>query len=372
VIVASARPITVRAALPQSWWRGLVACAGATAALVAMTALVPSGWVGVAVMSSMATIVFVAGVGGAALCAPVAVASAAVLDYSYTEPHGFHLGHAQDVLLVLLVLLVGAVLIPVITVRRRRAELLLRYAEASQRAELEARVRVRTAALEAANRDLEAFSYSVSHDLRTPLRAIDGYARIVLDDHASDLTPDGRRYLERVSTNVHAMGSMIDGLLAFSRLGQQQLDRRVVDVEPMARQVADDLAPTGEGRSVTISIGALAQAQADPALVRQVLANLVSNAVKYTRDTAQARIEIGSYDDGGATVYFVRDNGVGFDMRHAPQVFKVFHRLHRTEEYEGTGIGLALVARIVQRHGGRVWADASPGNGATFCFTLAA
>jgi light-regulated signal transduction histidine kinase (bacteriophytochrome) len=165
------------------------------------------------------------------------------------------------------------------------------------------------------------------------------------------------------------MANLIDGLLAFSRLSQLPLDRRRVDVEALAREAADSL-DAGNGSTSAISIGHLPAARADPTLLRQVFANLLSNAIKFTRDEPDPRIEVGSYADNGSSVYVVRDNGVGFDMRHADKIFTVFQRLHRQEDYEGTGIGLALVARIVARHGGRIWVDASPGEGAAFHFTL--
>jgi light-regulated signal transduction histidine kinase (bacteriophytochrome) len=226
------------------------------------------------------------------------------------------------------------------------------------------------AELESQNAELDAFSYSVSHDLRAPLRAIDGFSRILLDEYAGDLPPEGRRYLGLVSRNTQEMGRLIDGLLAFSRLGQQQLDRRAVDVEAVAREVVAELESAAAARTVEISVAALPGARADATLLRQVFRNLVSNAFKYTRERDPARIEIGSDGGAGRAVYFVRDNGVGFDMRYADKLFHVFQRLHRAEEYEGTGVGLALVARIVKRHGGRIWAEARPGEGATFYFTL--
>jgi light-regulated signal transduction histidine kinase (bacteriophytochrome) len=236
--------------------------------------------------------------------------------------------------------------------------------------ELEERVGLRTAQLEEANGDLEAFSYSVSHDLRAPLRAIDGFSRIVIDDHAGELGPEGLRYLGIIRKSTQDMGRLIDGLLRFSRLGQQQIDRRDVDVEALARELAAEAELERNGhRSLEISIAHLPRAHADPTLLRQVFANLIDNSVKYTGACEQARIEVGSAAVEGRTVYFVRDNGVGFDMRHADKLFHVFQRLH-SDGYEGTGIGLALVARIVNKHGGSIWADAKPDEGATFYFTL--
>jgi PAS domain S-box-containing protein len=237
-------------------------------------------------------------------------------------------------------------------------------------AALERRVAERTTELQAANAELEAFSYSVSHDLRAPLRAIDGFSRILLDEFASHIGAEEERYLELVRKNARDMGVLIDGLLAFSRLGQQQLSSRAVDTEELVREVIAELEAERAGRVVEISVGHLPAVQADPTLLRQVFVNLLSNALKYTREREVARIEVGSREEGDRDVLFVRDNGVGFDMRYADKLFQVFQRLHRADEYEGTGIGLATVARIVKRHGGNVWAEAQPNGGATFCFTL--
>jgi signal transduction histidine kinase len=242
--------------------------------------------------------------------------------------------------------------------------------------ELEDRVALRTKQLEDANRELDAFSYSVSHDLRAPLRAIDGFSRIVIEDYAGQLPPEGLRYLRIVEKNTRDMGVLIDGLLSFSRLGHQHLDKRTVDVEELAREVvAASEAGTGDDEP-QIAIGRLPRAEADRTLLRQVYVNLVSNAVKYTRGRDGAHIELGSYadpatngDGEGTAVYFVRDNGVGFDMRHADKLFQVFQRLH-SDGYEGTGLGLALVERIVKRHGGDIWAEGKPDEGAAFYFTL--
>ena len=224
--------------------------------------------------------------------------------------------------------------------------------------------------LEAANKELEAFSYSVSHDLRAPLRAIDGFSRILLEDHAPTLTPEAQHYLTVVRKNSQHMGLLIDDLLAFSRLSRQPLSKQLVRPTDVVRQCVDELHAEQQDRRVEIAIGDLPACQADPALLKQVWMNLMSNALKYTRKQEMAVIAVGCQEQDGATAYFVRDNGVGFDMRYADKLFGVFQRLHRAEDYEGTGVGLAIVQRIILRHGGRVWAEAAVEHGATFYFTL--
>jgi signal transduction histidine kinase len=242
----------------------------------------------------------------------------------------------------------------------------------SQRA-LEQRVQERTSQLEVANKELESFSYSVSHDLRAPLRAIDGFSRILNEDYAAQLPQEAQRYLDLIRSNAKQMGRLVDDLLNFSRLGRQALQKQSVRPADLARQVLDELQSEQQGRKVNISIGELPVIQADPSLLKQVYVNLLSNALKYTRVRDEAEIEVGATNangNGGDTVYYVRDNGAGFDMQYANKLFGVFQRLHRAEEFEGTGVGLAIVQRIVQRHGGRVWAEAEVNQGATFSFTL--
>ena len=240
---------------------------------------------------------------------------------------------------------------------------------------LEERVVERTAQLEAANKELEAFSYSVSHDLRAPLRAIRGFARILLEDFAPQLEADSRRYLNLISTNTQQMGQLVDDLLAFSRLGRQPLRKETVQPEKIVHRVLAELQGEQENPGLEINIGELTACQGDPALLQQVWANLIANALKFSRTRLPPRIEIGSYAESPTTadskiIYYVRDNGVGFDMQYAHKLFGVFQRLHRVDEFEGTGVGLAIVQRIVHRHGGRVWAEARPDAGATFYFTL--
>lgn len=252
-----------------------------------------------------------------------------------------------------------------VTARREAEESLCQL-----NANLEQRVIQRTAQLEAANKDLESFSYSVSHDLRAPLRAISGFSRIVLEDHSAGMDGDGLRYLNLVEKSAQQMGQLIDDLLTFSRTGRQALNVQPVITADVVNAALDDLKTMQENRRVNINVGDLADCEADPSLLRQVWLNLLSNALKYTRKCDPAVITIGSRREGGMDVYFVRDNGAGFDMKYADKLFGVFQRLHLTDDYEGTGVGLALVQRIVQRHGGKVWAEAKLNLGATFRFTL--
>jgi PAS domain S-box-containing protein len=236
--------------------------------------------------------------------------------------------------------------------------------------ELEARVAARTADLEAANRELEAFSYSVSHDLRAPLRAIDGFSRILLEDFAKQLPAEAHRHLIRISANTRRMGELVDDLLEFSRLGRRPIDKRRVDTGALVRQCLADLQHEYAGSEPHIVIGALPVCSADSALIKQVFMNLLSNALKYSRTRSPAHIEIAGALQDHEYVFSVKDNGVGFDMRYANKLFGVFQRLHLAEEYEGTGVGLAIVQRVVHRHEGRVWAEAKVDEGATFYFAL--
>jgi PAS domain S-box-containing protein len=235
--------------------------------------------------------------------------------------------------------------------------------------ELELRVAERTNDLEMANRELEAFSYSVSHDLRAPLRAIDGFASMLHTDYGKDLPTGAIEYLERIRSNVQHMSQLIDAILNFSRMSRQPLVTRRVYPAQVAREVFEELKPALGARSVEFTVEDMPPFDGDPALIRQVYLNLISNALKFTRSRDTAQITVGHLDDLGKNAYFVRDNGVGFDIKYADKLFKVFQRLHSPREYEGTGIGLAIVQRIIQRHGGRVWADSAIDRGATFYFT---
>jgi PAS domain S-box-containing protein len=235
--------------------------------------------------------------------------------------------------------------------------------------DLERRVAERTAQLEAANRELEAFSYSVSHDLRSPLRTLDGFSQAVLEDYGEQLPEEGLRYLRTIREGAQRMGALIDDLLTFSRLGRAPLNKELVRTDDLVRSVLEDLGAFSRP-NLELDVRQLPPCMGDPALLRQVWINLVSNALKYSQRKVPARIEIGFGERNGKSVYFVRDNGAGFDMRYAGKLFGVFQRLHRAEDYEGTGVGLAIVQRIVQRHGGEIWAEAVPDQGATFYFYL--
>lgn len=240
-------------------------------------------------------------------------------------------------------------------------------------AELEQRVAQRTAELEAANRELEAFSYSVSHDLRAPLRAIAGFAAILVEDHAAAMSPTAARYATLVQNAADKMARLIDDLLEFSRFGRQALSTREVDIARMFQEVGAEVQASYPGRNIQLTVGDLPPCRADPSLLRQVITNLLSNAFKYTgpRDPAIIEVSATPSREGAPVIYRVKDNGVGFDMAYASKLFGVFQRLHRSEEFEGTGVGLAIVQRIIHRHGGQISAESAVNQGTTFSFTLA-
>jgi signal transduction histidine kinase len=237
-------------------------------------------------------------------------------------------------------------------------------------AELERRVAERTARLESANRELESFAYSVSHDLRAPLRALDGFSQVLLEDYAEVLDEQGRGYLERIRAADARMSTLIDALLELSRLTRGELSRERLDLTAMAREAGAALAEAEPERQVELAVADGLAAEADAELARALLANLLGNAWKFTGNHDAARIEVGAAAVDGETAFFVRDDGAGFDMAYAEKLFGAFQRLHSPGQFEGLGIGLATVQRIVRRHGGRVWAEGEVDRGATFWFTL--
>lgn len=235
---------------------------------------------------------------------------------------------------------------------------------------LNAELSQKLAELSTVNKDLESFSYSVSHDLRAPLRHIDGFARILKQDHAAELDREGKRYLDRIVEAATHMGQLVDDLLNLARIGRKELIREKVKLGDLVRQAMADLPVEAEGRQIEWRIAPLPEATCDPGLLKLVFTNLLSNATKFARTRQPAVIEVGARSADGVATFFVRDNGVGFDPKYADKLFGVFQRLHRQDEFEGTGIGLATVQRIVHRHGGEVWAESELGGGATFFFTL--
>jgi light-regulated signal transduction histidine kinase (bacteriophytochrome) len=237
-------------------------------------------------------------------------------------------------------------------------------------AELEDRVAQRTAALDHANKELETFSYSVSHDLRAPLRHIGGFSAIVLKANEGKLDAASVDYLKRINAASERMGLLIDDLLALSRVSRQELNKRDFDLSELAVQAANSLVEAHPEREVRVTVRPEMKARGDPGLARIVLENLIGNAWKFTARTSEPWIEVGLEERDGETVYYVRDNGAGFDMKYAHKLFAPFQRLHTDREFQGTGIGLSIVQRIVARHGGRIWAEAEAGKGATFYFTL--
>jgi len=235
---------------------------------------------------------------------------------------------------------------------------------------LEQRVAERTAELEASNKELESFSYSVSHDLRAPIRSIHGYANILKEEYASVLDAEAMRLIQTILRNSKRMGQLIDDLLAFSRLGRRELMRFEISVQDMVQSVVEEQRIIEGDRPVEIRIARLPNAFADLTTLRQVWINLVSNALKYSRGRQRSIVEIGSFEKDRVLIYYIKDNGAGFDMKYYDKLFGVFQRLHSQKEFEGTGVGLAIVQRIIAKHGGRIWAEAKLNEGATFYFTL--
>jgi light-regulated signal transduction histidine kinase (bacteriophytochrome) len=236
--------------------------------------------------------------------------------------------------------------------------------------ELEQRVAARTMALEAANIELESFSYSVSHDLRVPLRAIDGFSQILVEDYGNKLGAEGARVIEVVRDGATKMTHLIDDILAFSRIGRNELAASDCDMTALVENALHELAPTMAGRSIEMKVGSLPHVHGDPQMLQRVWVNLLDNAIKFAGKKPQALIEVDARVEGKETAFFVKDNGAGFDMRYVDKLFGVFQRLHGQEQFSGTGIGLAIIKRIIARHGGRVWAEGRVDEGATFWFTL--
>jgi light-regulated signal transduction histidine kinase (bacteriophytochrome) len=236
--------------------------------------------------------------------------------------------------------------------------------------QLESRVRKRTGELQAANEELEAFSYSVSHDLRAPLRHIDGFSKLLVEEHQTELSPDAQEYVATIRDSVLQMEMLIDDLLNLGRVGRKQLSIEVTGLNSLVEEVKTELNRANPDRVIEWKVETLPFVECDPGLMKQVFVNLLSNAVKFTRPRKVAVIEVGAVGQDEHAIVHVRDNGVGFSMKYASKLFGVFQRLHRSEDFEGTGVGLATVQRIIHKHGGRVWAEAELNKGATLYFTL--
>ena len=235
--------------------------------------------------------------------------------------------------------------------------------------ELEQKVIERTAQLQSVNKELEAFSYSISHDLRAPLRAINGFSKILHEDYASKIDAEGMSSLNAIMNNSKKMGILIDDLLAFSRLGRKEITTSAINMTALVKLVKEEEL-TGNTNDIEFVIDTLLPAKGDQTLIKQVWVNLISNAVKYSKNKPKTNIEIGSYYKDHEIVYFVKDNGVGFDMQYYNKLFGVFQRLHSSEEFEGTGVGLAIVQKIIHRHNGTIWAESKPNEGTSFYFSL--
>jgi signal transduction histidine kinase len=262
----------------------------------------------------------------------------------------------------ILILLIKGIVIHLETLKRNLAEQNLKQANE--------RLERRTSELSETNIELESFAYSVAHDLRAPLRQIAGYSNVLVQDFAPRLDAEGLRLLGKIEECAHRMGRLVDDLLNLSKIGRQDLSIQDTQLDSLLRQVVGDLAPECTGRDVEWRIGELSSAECDPGLMKQVFANLLSNAVKYTGKREHAVIQVGETRQNNERVIFVRDNGVGFDMQYVGKLFGVFQRLHKVRDFAGTGVGLAIVQRIIRKHGGRIWAEAKIDQGATFFFTI--
>ena len=328
---------------------------------------------------AIASTVWYPGIGPAVLAV---VLSSLAFDYYFTEPRYSFVVHPYDVPYFIAFLLFAVMLTSFGVVRRhseselfRSRELLrMEVAERKEREEqvqkLNQQLERRTAELEVSNGELEAFAYSISHDLRAPLRHMIGFTELLQKNAASSLDEKSQRYTGIILDSTKRMGQLIDDLLAFSRVGRGEMHQTTVSLRELVKELVEELRPETTGRNVSWGIGALPDLHGDPSLLRLVLANLVGNAIKFTRTRPRAEIEIGSFDDSRGVVVFVKDNGVGFDMKYSNKLFLVFQRLHRREEFEGTGIGLATVQRIIHRQGGAVWAEGTVNGGATFFFSV--
>ena len=259
---------------------------------------------------------------------------------------------------------VGVTFLDVTT--RKEAELQIRKLND----ELEERVLCRTSELESANKELEAFTYSVSHDLRAPLRHISGFSKLLSEEYGSELPAEAQHHVQRIQEGTRRMGQLVDDLLNLGRIGRQEIRLQVTDLKTVVKEVIEELQPECEGRQIEWRVGQLPFAHCDPGLVKQVFQNLIANAIKFTRPRTPAVIEVGQQEADGNQIIFVRDNGVGFSMKYCDKLFGVFQRLHRAEDFEGTGVGLATVLRIIKKHSGRIWAEAALDKGATFYFTI--
>ncbi|BDZ68419.1 sensor histidine kinase [Methanobacterium ferruginis] len=236
--------------------------------------------------------------------------------------------------------------------------------------ELNQKLKIQTDKLEDANQELEAFAYSVSHDLRVPLRAIDGFSRILVEDYEDKLDEEGIRLLNIVRDNTAKMGHLIDDILLLSRASRQEMKMNELDMAALAKSVYDEFQTDVEGRNIEFTVGNLPNAYGDRAMLGQVFQNLIGNAIKFTRNKNPAIIEVGGKKEGKEFVYYVQDNGAGFDMKYINKLFGLFQRLHSPEEFEGTGVGLSIVQRVIRRHGGHVWGEGKVDGGATIFFTL--
>ncbi len=241
----------------------------------------------------------------------------------------------------------------------------------TERIRTENKIRENEAALLQANQELEAFSYSVSHDLRAPLRAIGGFSHILEDKYAKTLPDEAKHFISRISESALEMGNLIDAILKFSRFSRQSIKKQNISIYLLSKTIAEKLVNENLDKKIDVSINPdLPPCQADESLLKQVMINLISNAIKYTGKIENPHIQIDFKQENNETIYFIKDNGVGFDMRYVDKLFKVFQRLQRAEDYEGTGVGLAIVERVIHRHGGRIWAEGKVGEGAAFYFTI--